>query len=267
MWLRTLIFFALLTALASTCFAQAKVKVKRKGSKPHIMKITAVTSPVFSLQQLSGKWQEIVRTDRNNNAVVSFQDTMYLFFSGDNVYTKDGVHMSLRGKALVENGNSLVAAADVYTIKSINNNEAVLDDGDKFIHRLISKKSFWYETLPNTAIGIEKYETPMALNLKFISGKWQVYKRDARPGLLPTDDYLIKEINTNVVMTEQNGTGEITFYLRGKLETLPCNITVEGNKIQIISENHTWKMNNYKADGTEFIFGDAELKYFSKPLL
>ena len=84
---------------------------------------------------------------------------------------------------------------------------------------------------------------------------------------MPTDDYLIKEINTNVIMTEQNATGEITFYFRGKLETMPCSITVDGNKIQIISDSHTWKLNNYKADGTEFIFGDAELKYFSKPLL
>ncbi len=174
--------------------------------------------------------------------------------------------MSLKGKASLQNSNSLMAAADVYTIKSLNNNEAVFDDGDKYIHTLIRKNFFWYETLPKSAEVAEKYYEPIPINLSAIQGKWQVYRRDAKPGSLASDDFLIKMINVISAKDGQTASGEITFYLAGKLETLPCTITIVKEQINITSDKHTWEMNTYKADGNEFIFGETGLMYYSKPL-
>lgn len=264
--MKPFIFFSILTLVAINSFSQSKTKIKHRASRPvNVVKISPAGSSKYSLQQLSGKWQEVSRTARNSNVPVAFSDTMYLFFSGDNVYTKDGVNMSLRGKASLQNGNSLMAAADVFTIRSLSNSEVILDDGDKYIHRLIKKQNFWYETLSKIPVVIEKYETPVPINLKYIAGKWQVYKRDASPGSLPTDDYLVKEINVKEINDGTSGKGEITFYLGGKLETQPCTITITGNKLAIATDKHSWMMNTYKADGSEFIFGDSNLMNYSKP--
>ena len=116
-------FFLLLLSAGAflTSSAQAR-KVARKGVQPVTIKKTAPTS-TYTIEQFAGKWQEVARYNRSNNTRVSFLDSLFYTFSGDNVSSRDGVTMSMKGKASVEPVNQLMAAADVYDIWSLKNDQ------------------------------------------------------------------------------------------------------------------------------------------------
>ena len=251
----------LLTALCSN--AQV-IKVKRKGVQP-----VNVTKPVrgsaYSLEQFNGKWQESSRRDRTSNSSVNFEDTLFFIFSGNNdVYTRDGINLSIKGKADLQPGNILSTGADEFIIKSFDKTKAILDDGDKYLHTIVKKKSFWYETLPTDSVAPEKFTTPVEVNYANIAGKWTVYRREAKPGSTSNDKPLLKTLNIENNNNAVNG--EVTFYLAEKTETVPCNIVLQGTKINIVTSKHSWLMDVYKADKNEFSFGTPELMYYCKTM-
>jgi hypothetical protein len=169
--------------------------------------------------------------------------------------------MSLMGEALIDPGNVLVAAADVFTIRSMNNNQVVLDDGE-YLHTLVRKKGFWYETLPTAAVMPERFIATMPVKISALVGRWKVYRRAAQPGTV--DKSLIRILNVQEIKNDNIATGEIMFYKTEKLETLPCTVTIDGERIRISTEKNTWTGNVYKADGKELVFGDESLMYYCK---
>ena len=255
-------FSACVLALTGFSALSQVIKVKRKGVTP--MDVTKSTQPTstYSLSQLSGKWQEMSRTTEKNTNV-NFKDTLFYIFSGNKVSSRDGVTMSLKGEAFIDPGNVLVAAADVFTIRSLSANQVVLDDGD-YVHTLVKKNEFWSETLPSNAVTSEKFTTPVSVNASALSGKWKVYRRAAQPGT--TDKVLIRILNVTDIKSSTTATGEISFYKTEKLETLPCTITLDGGKMHISTEKNTWNVMVYKADGKDLVFGEPALMYYCKPL-
>jgi hypothetical protein len=240
------------------------MKVKRKGVTPvDVTKNTPDNSSTWSISQFTGRWQEVKRTDMNKNPV-GFKDTLfYNFSSKGEVSSYDGVNMSMKGEAAIDPGNVLIAAADVFTIRSMNSGQVILDDGE-FIHTLVRKKAFWYETLPSNEVKEEKFTTPLNVSASALTGRWKVYRRAAQPG--SSDKVLIRILDVQRVQNENAATGEITFYKTEKLETLPCTITIEGSNVRISTEKNTWNVNVYKADGKDLVFGDLSLLYYCKPL-
>ena len=256
----------LITAFVSfTLLAGAqKMKIKRKGVTPvDVSKKVPDNTSQYSMNQFTGRWQEVKRADLNGHPV-DFKDTLfYNFSSKGEVFSYDGVNMSMKGEAAIDPGNVLIAAADVFTIRSMNSSQVVLDDGE-FRHTLARKKEFWYETLPSNQVKEEKFNMPVTVNASALSGKWKVYRRAAEPGSV--DKVLIRILDVQNVKNESSATGEITFYKTEKLETLPCTITLEGEKMRITTDKNTWQVNIYKADGKDLIFGDATLMYYCKPI-
>src|SRR5258708_13938418 len=102
--------------LLITSLSQAQVmgKVKRKGVKPINVTKPVNQNYIYSLDQFNGKWQEVSRRDRANNSVVDFNDTLFFIFSGDDVLTRNGTDLSLKGKAELEPGNILNTGADEF---------------------------------------------------------------------------------------------------------------------------------------------------------
>ncbi len=264
--LNKIIFCAGLVVLTSYGFSQRIKKVSRKGMKPMVVN-NAGNSSSYSLQQFNGKWQEVSRVDRLTNSGVSFNDTLFYNFSGNSVKSRDGVNMSLTGEAAIDEGNVLVAAADVFIINSLTPSRVILDDGERYIHTLIKKKNFWHETLPNKSVVPETFVNPVAINLSAILGKWKVYRRNAKPGTWTNGQALIRSLEIKNDNGDNTATGEITFYQTEKLQTVPCNITLMGDKIILTTEKNKWELNIYKADGNEFVFGSTSLMYYSKPVL
>ena len=257
---RSLLSIAVLTGIAFSAGSQT-LKVKRKGVTPiNVTKIQPANS-IYSLRQFSGKWQEVSRTDLKKNTV-PFKDTLFYNFSDKGeVFSRDGVNMSLMGEAAIDPGNVLVAAADVFTIKSMNNDQVILDDGE-YIHTLVRKKDFWYETLPTNAVVPETFNSPVSARVSAVAGKWKVYRRAAQPGT--TDKVLIRILNVQYIHNINTASGEIMFYNSEKLETLPCTIKLSGEAMQITTEKNTWNFKVYKADGNDLVFGDGSLMYYAK---
>lgn len=264
--MRVIFLFSLLALMGVSLFSfgQRVTKVKRKGVKLVTVTESSKNTSPYSLKQFAGKWQEISRKDRANNSEINFMDTLFFnFFGDDEVSVRNGIDLSVKGNAEIQPGNILIAAGDEFIIRSIDKTKAVLDDGEKYIHTLIKKKNFWRETLPTDSIVPEKFLTPVTVSLSAISGKWVVYRRNARPGATASNEALIKTITIENKNTSAPD-GEITFYLAQKTETLPCSITLEGSRINIVTTKHSWQMDLYKASEEEFIFGTPALMYYAK---
>jgi hypothetical protein len=195
---------------------------------------------------------------------VDFKDTLFFhFYSDSEVSVRNGVDLSVKGVAEIETGDILSVAGDEFIIKSIDKTKAILDDGDAYIHTIAKKESFWYESLPTDSVVPENYLNPITISLSDITGRWTVYRRNAIPGSTSGKEALIKSLkieNTN----DNVASGDITFYQAEKTETLPCTITTTGNDLTISTAKYSWQMKVYKADKSEFVFGNSSLLYYAK---
>lgn len=223
----------------------------------------------FSLEQLQGRWQESKRTDEAKSDL-PIADTIYLHFTNTNkVETRDGTKTIMRGEALIdEPGNVLIAAADIYTIKTISESELILLDDDGTIHTLVKKEIFWRETLGKNAVTDPVLDTPISPNLADLDGSsWTIYRRRSKPGAISNESVLIRYIKVIKHNGNNTATAELTFYSKEKTEVQPCTIAVVNNQIEIKSGDNSWLLFIYKLEKEEWIFGDHKtLLYFAKPL-
>ncbi len=141
----------LLFVLLFSFIINANAQYKRKGEALQTHgKNSKSKKADYTIEQFKGKWQEIERLDRKDSSPVSFQDSIQLIFSDSSkVRTKSSTNspITMDGEAMIENDNLLTVAADEYTVKSLTTTDLVLDDNDKFIHRLKKVTQFWYETI------------------------------------------------------------------------------------------------------------------------
>ncbi|HEX4957569.1 MAG TPA: hypothetical protein VFV46_05275 [Lacibacter sp.] len=258
------LFFIILLAADKLSAQVKRVPRQRVASKTTDTKNTYN----FTIAQFLGKWQETLRlnTDKTESVIT---DTIYLHFKEDlKVETRDGRKTYLTGEALIESpGNILVVAADVYKIISITSDTLVLNDQDEFIHVFVKVKQFWLETVGKNTVTTEVYNKPMVLNLNDLLGSWFIYRRQAKPGAIDANAYLIKQIKITAVTDATTASGEISYYKGNVSETIPCTINVKGEDFTISTSVFTWKLAAYKTANKEWVFGEREkLLYFAKPL-
>ncbi len=138
-------FVALLFAFC----VQSNAQYKRRGETLQTRgnKTAKPKKPDYTIAQFKGKWQEFERRNRADSSIVSFNDSIQLYFIDTiKVRTRTSIMTSLTmdGEAEIGNDNLLTVAADEYTVKSLKDGELVLDDGEKFIHRMRKLDTFWY---------------------------------------------------------------------------------------------------------------------------
>ena len=119
-------------------------RVKRKGVEPIDISKTKKSdnkTPVFTINQLMGKWKEVGRIEKPTSQI-AFTDTLLLnFISSDSVTSKQGKQVMYKGSAeIAAPGNVLLVAGDVYTVLSIAADKIVLDNQENFIHTLIKSE-------------------------------------------------------------------------------------------------------------------------------
>jgi hypothetical protein len=260
------LFFAVLFSLIDTANAQ---RVGRKGVTPVQRgngNNTSQKKSDYTLAGLQGKWQEFKRTDYHGNEV-GFTDSIQLKFTDTNkVQTRTSVSnsMTMTGIADIDGDNNLTVASDAYTIKSFANNELVLDDNDKYLHQLKKVDEYWYETLGKLSVKQDTYNNTVKVTLKDITGKWSIYKRQAKPGAITNDMELIKYLNITTKVNDSTASGDLTFYQGQSSQESPCTVTLSGSDIKIMAGQHKWALSIYQADANNFIFGNEGLLYFSK---
>lgn len=252
------LFFLFIIINLSNAEAQ---KVVRKGVRP-VSNKQALPTTFYEVSQLTGKWQEYSRKSVAGNEAVIFSDSLMLnFYKRDSVLIKDGISISQKGVVAIDKPATLLLAGDLYTILLLNKNSLVINDGE-FIRSLKKTKRFYSETLGNLKATMESFEKPLPVDARKLMGRWDVYRRQADPGL--KDSLLIKSV-TFTSVTKDALAGSIAYYSSSKTETAHFTGYISGTDLHINTGNINWQLSTYKASGDEFVFGrDKVIVYYAK---
>ncbi len=258
----------LLFVIAALIFisTNSDAQVKRKGTSPLMHGPRNQKQVPFKAEQFLGKWQEIIRINSDDKTSAIIVDTIYLNFTDTGkVETREGNNPDVKGSYMIDVDSTLTAAGDVYTIKSINENEMVLDDNDKYIHTFKKTSSFWFEHVGKDSVKTESFMNPVSYSPEKLMGKWVVYKRNAKPGAISSSALIIKNLKITNKVNDQSASGMVTFFKEDESTELPCKIVFSKTSIQIEAGTNSWDLPVYKADGKEFVFGNpAMVIYFCK---
>jgi hypothetical protein len=267
MLIKNTIALVVLVSVAGTATAQ---KVTRKGMPPIDVSKDKTgrgnkNKSLYNIGQFNGKWQEVSRTDENKKPL-DFTDTIYLHFTDTGrVITRNGNTSNMRGNAAIEDPNTLLAAADVYTIVSLSGDQVVLDNQEGLIHTLKKTDHFRFENYGKDSIRQEGFRDPVPVTLQDVLGKWMIYRKDARPGVINPPVNIIQNLKITDSTDENTANGEVIFYQTDKSIILPCKIKVTNAGLDITAGEYSWLLFVYKANKKELVFGDAAvLLYYAK---
>lgn len=263
--------YILLAIFATASFSSIAQRVVRKGTRP--MQLTPpgskkeeIKKQFFTLAQVQGKWQEHGRTPVGGGDKLAYTDTLMINISKTNAEVREGMSMNMKGDAAIEDGDHLVAAGDEYIIRSVGNGKMVLDDGE-FVHTMELVKKFYLETVGKDSVMHTSMEVPRSIQLANVSGKWVVYRREAKPGVITKETELVKSISILKDSTDRIAKGEIVIYSNDVSEKMSCIITLSNNNMQIVSGKRSWNFDTYLADNNEFVFGKSDqVMHYAKRL-
>ena len=257
----------LLGICAINAFAQNPNKVIRKGMPPIQQMNVPASKAFYNFGQLAGKWQEIKRTTIKSKQPVEFSDTLLMrFYDSNKVEIKDAtsMRMTMKGDAYIDPPYNLNAAGDEYIIRAVDTDRILLDDGD-YLKEMHRKKMFNYELLGKLTVPTETLNDPINVDPKNIQGRWSVYRRQALAGSVDTDAVVIKTLDIFPSNTIGSAMGTVVCYKSDITESFSCKIVFGDKNILVITDKYVWEFNTYKADGKEFVFGEAErLLYYAK---
>ena len=234
-------------------------QVVRKG-----MKLTKPPMPVeakalYSIEPMTGKWQEISRM--SGNETQDFTDTLLLDIKNGKGTVKDATSMSMAmtGAAMIDAPDILDIGGYGYKIKDLSESTLVLQDDD-YVHRLKKVSSFYLENVGKDSITQANYFVPVNADMELLKGKWNVYRRQAAPGFITENTVLVKSFSI-LSGAGNTGSGEIVTFNSGTniSENFPCVITLVGDgQLKVTSMKGDMIFNIYKADGKELVFGDEK---------
>ena len=242
-------------------------KPTRKGMAPIDVTKQPQQKAFYTLAQLDGKWQEVKRTPLKGKTGVEFSDTLLMQFHDSNkVEIKDAtsMRMTMRGDAYIDPPYNLVAAGDEYIIRAVDKDRLLLDDGE-YLKEMHKRDFFYYETLGRLTVAVDSFNTPIVYEPKMLEGKWIVYRRQAMAGSVDTDAVVIKSLEVFPSNTIGSATGQVVCYKSDITESYPCKLVFDKTNVLVITDKYVWEFNIYKANGSEFVFGETgRLLYYAK---
>ncbi|RYD83289.1 MAG: hypothetical protein EOP53_01270 [Sphingobacteriales bacterium] len=248
----------LLSLAALVCIDAAAQRVKRKGTTPHPLKASNSSinnnGITYNLEQVQGKWQETSRQLAVGKAALSFTDTLMISINGQKAEVKEGMSMNMRGEAAIDE-NSLQVAGDSYKIVSLEKETMVLGS-DEHIITLKKVNLFYLETVGKDSVKQIKHIETRPLDLALLTGKWTIYRRDAKPGIINTNTTLVKSIEIMDAAGTSNAKGEIVIFSNNISQKLPCHIAMSDKNMQVTSGDKVWIFDTYRASNNEFVFGN-----------
>ena len=228
-------------------------KVKRKGVRP-IPLHKKFIKPLYTLEDFQGKWQEVRRSSPGDSQPLEFQDSLQMEIVHDTAIVRDGVHFTMMGAVYLDNPVKANIAGELYSILELSKDSMALSAG-RYVHEFHKLYSFYYESFGKDSVNVESFENGIQPMLEKLKGKWVVYRREAHPGTAFDND-LIRYLDITTINADNSMTGEVRYYNRETSNTLACSILIRDSEMQVISENNTWIVTIYKADGDELIFGN-----------
>ena len=243
-------------------------QVVRKGMGMESTKKTVISAPPpkYTIDQLAGKWQEVKRMNTKSE-MVDFTDSMSVTINGSKSEVRaGGMGMIMRGEASVEAPAVLHIAGDTYTIRTADKDVIVLKD-DKYLRQFNRVSQFYFENAGKSTVKSLDEATAITANIKDLAGKWEVYRRTAKPGAITDSTVLFKSITLTEITDDNTAKGQMVVYNGSNIsQLLPCTVRILGTELSIISEKGPMIFNIYKAEGGDFVFGkvDGVTSYLKK---
>jgi hypothetical protein len=177
---------------------------------------------------------------------------------------KEGMSMNMKGEVAIDDRNSLYVAGDSYSIISVSDSQLVLNDGE-FLKTLKQVPYFYLETVGKDSVAVAEYTIPKNVLMADILGTWTVYKKEAKPGIINKDTYLVNTISILKNSNQNIATGEIIMGQDNVQQKYPCTFILKDSTLQILVDNKTLDFKTYKAADGEFVFGNkAEVLNYAK---
>ncbi len=260
------LLFALLIIGSLDCAAQ----YRRRGEtlqNPRNQKTPATAKPSANINQqfLIGKWQEMKRLDRTNNTPQSFTDTMYLhFIDNKKMQLKEGIGTRIASDYYID-GEELIVSVQAFVIKSLTQDQLILDEGDDWVKEFVKVPSFFHESFGKNPIKTDIYNEAIAPDLNKWAGSWFVYRRQAKPGALSANDYVIKSLNVKSVANNVANI-DLVYYNRDTTISASGKLTSLEKSILIEVPGFTQELNVLGQNGSELVFGRTDaLVYYCRP--
>ncbi|MBS1929350.1 MAG: hypothetical protein IT254_06100 [Chitinophagaceae bacterium] len=211
---------------------------------------------LYHIADFQGRWQEVSRKGPGGKHII-FSDTLQLWFTGANVYSKDAssMRMSMMYEAELPGSDWLIIGTDGYRVKSLSQNVLILED-EQYLRTFRKMQKFYYELVGKDSVVQDEPGIPLHANTSALLGKWVVYKSVAPPGLADAQTALINSIELRKIEDSVTAVGSISYRLRGARITDSATLNIEGRGIRIKSPSLHIKYDIFKADGVEFIFGN-----------
>lgn len=263
--MKSKLVLSFITCLVLTNTFGQRPKAVRKGMLPQTQTTPKNNQAYYTVMQFNGKWQEIKRTPFGKKEHIGFTDTLLMKFDSNKVEMKDAtsMRMSMKGEVTIEPPYILIAAGDEYVIKYLDTAKMILDDGES-IREFVKKEKYYHESLGKLIVPTEVLETPVNLDPKNMTGKWLVYRRQAAAGSVESDAVVIKSLEIFPSETIGSAKGVVVCY-KDNTESFPCQIVFGNANILVITDKYAWEFNTYKANGNEFVFGEAgRMLYYAK---
>lgn len=235
-------------------------QVVRKGMAMESSKKTVISEPPakYTIDQMAGKWQEVKRMNTKSE-IVDFTDSLSMTINGAKSEVRaGGMGMIMRGEAVVLAPATLQIAGDSYGIRTVDKDVIVLKD-DKYLRQLNRVSQFYFETTGKSPVKSLDENTAVTANIRDLAGKWEIYRRTAKPGAITDSTVLFKSITLTEITDENTAKGEMVVYNGSNIsESLPCTVRILGTELSIISDKGPMIFNIYKAEGGDFVFGKAD---------
>ena len=247
--------------IVAPVFAQ---RVIRKGTTPQ-HEATPAPRALYIFSDFDGRWQETERIALSGNEQ-AFSDTLQLLFKGTKVYSKDAssMRMSMVYDVEIAAPNRLIIGSDEYRVLSLNEKQLVLED-ENYKRKFSKRKSFYYEIVGKDSIIQKLPSIPLRISAGILKGKWIVYRTSAEPGSTPNQTALIRSLKIEVGSDSANATGMISYRMQGEQLSEAAKFIFGDFGMGILSEGLHIQYQIYKADGSEFIFGEQPaLLFFAK---
>lgn len=234
-------------------FAQ---RVLRKGTTPiEINRNKTISKGAFTLEQVQGNWLEVKRVSIDSKERAAYTDSLMLNITDAKAEVREGMSMNMKGTASIESGRALSVAGDVYSIVTLSQDQMVISDGD-FYKTLQLVEAFNVETVGNVAPKPAEL-SPVKIAFTNIMGKWDVYKKQAKPGFIKPDMYLVSSMNITKNANPTLATGEIVLSQNNQDQKYPCSFILQGDTLQVLANNMEFNFYTYPSGKNEIIFGNV----------
>ncbi len=212
----------------------------------------------YTFNDLSGKWTEGTRTDKNND-VIPFKDTLFIEIRSDGfMLIRHTIGSTFYGTAELAE-NKLTLENETFTVEAVDRQILKLKQ-KKLSHRFVKVNEFNPSPVEKMSPGPESNDGDVSISA--LKGKWSVYKK-TDPSFSSRTFYL-KNFEVKEMIREKQYGGQASFHNMDSLYTHDAVIKLQDRELSIITDSRVMKAKIIKYDGEELLLEHGTATYYLK---